>query len=109
MASDAIVQVTGESFESAVLRSPIPILVDFWAAWCGPCRIVTPVLEELADEYRGRVAIAKLDVDENQQLAFQFGVSSIPTFILFRDGKVLDRMMGAVPKSAFRSFVDRNL
>ena len=109
MASDKIVTITDQNFETEVLKSDTPVLVDFWATWCGPCRAVAPVLEQLAEENDGKVRIAKLNVDENQQVAFQFQVSSIPTFILFKDGKMADRMMGAMPKSAFQSFIDRNL
>jgi len=107
MASDAIIQVTKDNFENEVLNSEKPVLVDFWAEWCGPCRLVAPVLDELATEKQG-VRIAKVNVDQNQELAVKFQVSSIPTFVLFKNGQVADRMLGAMPKSAFEDFINRN-
>ena len=102
------VELTKDTFEKTVVDNEI-VLVDFWAEWCGPCRMVAPLLDEIADEMDGKVRIAKLNVDENQQIAYQFQVQSIPTFILFKNGQMADRMMGAMPKSAFQSFITRNL
>ena len=109
MASDKIVTVDDASFESDVVQAGVPVLVDFWAPWCGPCRMVAPVLDQLADELDGKVRIAKVNVDESQEVAFKYQVSSIPTFILFKDGQMTDRTMGAMSKSAFESFLNRNL
>ena len=109
MASEKVVTLSEDNWEQEVLKSDTPVLVDFWAQWCGPCRMVAPVLDQIATEMDGKVRIAKLDVDSNQKIAYQFQVSSIPTFILFKDGQMADRMMGAMPKSAFESFINRNL
>jgi thioredoxin 1 len=109
MASDKILNISSDNFEKEVLGADVPVLVDFWAAWCGPCKMVAPVLEELAEEMEGKVRIAKVNVDENQDIAVQFQVSSIPTFILFKDGEAADRMLGAMPKGAFEQFIDRHI
>jgi len=107
MASDKIINVTAQNFEDDVLNSDKPVLVDFWAEWCGPCRMVAPTLEQIAEE-NDKVQIAKINVDNEQDLAHRFQVSSIPTFILFKGGQVADRMMGAMPKASFESFIERN-
>lgn len=101
MAHDAkYVTVTDQNFEQEVLNSEEPVLVDFWAAWCGPCRIIAPAIEELASEFEGRAKIAKMDVDTNPQVAMSFGIRSIPTLLFFKDGKVVDQLIGVAPKKA---------
>lgn len=109
MASDKIVNLTAENFENEVRSGDQPVLVDFWAEWCGPCRMVAPVLDQLADELDGKVRIAKLNVDEHQNLAIQYQVSSIPTFILFKNGEPAERMLGAMPKGAFEALIGRHV
>ncbi|MEM7480092.1 MAG: thioredoxin [Acidobacteriota bacterium] len=109
MANDKIVELDSSNFSSEVLGADVPVLVDFWAEWCGPCRLVAPHLDAIADEMDGKVRIAKLNIDHHQELAQQFQVLSIPTFILFKDGEMKDRMMGAMPKAAFESFIERNV
>ena len=95
------------NFEAEALKSELPVIVDFWAAWCGPCRIIAPIIEELAGEYDGKVKVGKLDVDENQQTAIKYGVRSIPTVLVLKGGEVVDTIIGAVPKSVFVEKIDK--
>ncbi len=94
-------EFTDANFETEALKSHQPVLVDFWAAWCGPCRMIAPIVEELANEYEGKAKIGKLDVDANQQTAIKYGVRSIPTVLVFKDGEVKETIIGAVPKQQF--------
>ena len=93
------ITITDDNFESEVIKSDKPVLIDFWATWCGPCRMIAPIVEELASEYEGKAKIGKLDVDNNQQTSIKFGVRSIPTILLFKNGELKDTIIGAVPKS----------
>jgi len=101
--------VTDSDFSEKVLESEIPVLVDFWAEWCMPCRLVEPIIEELAEEYDGVVKFARLDVDSNPQTSVQYGIRSIPSLILFRDGKPVSQIIGAMPKLALKSRLDSSL
>jgi thioredoxin 1 len=100
MAGENVKTITDGNFQSEIVENNGLSMVDFWAAWCGPCRMIAPFVEQLADEYSGRVTVGKLDVDHNQQTAAQFGVRSIPTMLFFKDGKVVDTVVGALPKQA---------
>jgi len=102
------VAVTGETFQAEVLQSQEPVLVDFWAAWCGPCKLIASSVEELATEYRGRLKVVKVDVDENMEISANYGVQSIPTLILFKGGQPVERLVGAYPKPAILSKLQRH-
>ena len=108
MASAEIVKLTDEDFETQVKASPL-LLVDFWAEWCGPCRMIAPILEELAKEYQGRLLIGKLNVDENRQTAARFGIRSIPTLLLFQNGSRVEQIIGAHPKASIKAKIDQLL
>ena len=103
------VAVTGQNFETEVLKSPVPVLVDFWAAWCGPCRAIAPAIDEIAGEYAGKLKVVKVDTDENQDIAVKFQVMAIPTLMVFKDGKVVERITGAMPKPVLLSKVKPHL
>ena len=103
------VHITDSEFSTAVLESDNPVLVDFWADWCGPCKMIAPVVEELAEEYEGRFNFTKVDVDSNPQTAMQFGIRSIPTLLIFKDGKVAEQVIGAVPKAVLKKKIDKVL
>ncbi|ROL60878.1 thioredoxin [Bacteroidetes/Chlorobi group bacterium ChocPot_Mid] len=90
--------ITEGSYQTEVLESKIPVVIDFWATWCGPCKMIAPIIDEMANEFEGRAKICKVDVDNNQSIAIQLGIRSIPTVMIFKDGKVVDTIVGAVPK-----------
>jgi thioredoxin 1 len=99
------IQVTDSAFETEVLKCDLPVLVDFWAPWCGPCRALGPVIDELANEYTGQIKIAKMNVDENPNTPGKYGIRAIPTLILFKNGEVLDQVTGAVSKSSIKEMI----
>lgn len=109
MAGDKIVNLTKENFEQEISGSEKPVLVDFWASWCGPCRAVAPVMEQLSAEYDGKAKIAKVNVDEEGELAAKFKVMSIPTVILFKNGQLVEKIIGARAKEEFAKMLDRNI
>ena len=104
--SDAVTSVTIDTFDKVVIQSPNFVMVDFWATWCGPCKMVSPIVEELAKEYEGKVTFAKVNTDENPDLASRYNIRGIPTLIFFKEGNVLDQVIGAVPKAQLKAKID---
>ena len=102
-------ELTEENFELEVLKAATPVLVDFWAVWCGPCKMIAPIVDELAEEYAGKLKIGKVDVDNHQQIAMQFGIRSIPTLLVFKDGKVVEQIVGAAPKKMLVDKLSKHL
>ncbi len=107
--SEHIRYVTDPTFAAEVLQSPLPVLVDYWAEWCGPCRSIAPILEEIAKEYAGRLTVAKLNVDENQQIPQKYGIRGIPTLMLFKNGNIEATKVGALSKSQLAAFIDSHI
>ena len=107
--SEQLIHVTDDSFESDVLQSSAPVLVDYWAEWCGPCKMIAPILDEVASEYADKLKIAKLDVDQNAETAQKYGIRSIPCLMLFKDGDIVATQVGALSKSQLSEFIDQNL
>ncbi len=107
--SEKIIYTTDSAFESDVLNSDIPVLVDFWAEWCGPCKMIAPILDEIADEYEGKISVAKVNIDENSEVPQKYGIRGIPTLIFFKNGNIEDTKVGAVSKSQVAAFIDSNI
>ncbi|HPJ96065.1 MAG TPA: thioredoxin [Syntrophales bacterium] len=104
-----ILHVTDDSFETDILKADKPVLIDFWATWCGPCRALGPIIEEIADRFKDQVKVSKINIDDNPKVTAQYGVMSIPTLILFKEGKPLDRLVGLVPRERLEEFIKKAL
>ncbi|WP_196885897.1 thioredoxin [Aureivirga sp. CE67] len=102
-------EITDATFEEVVLKSDKPVLVDFWAAWCGPCKMVGPIIDEISNEYEGKAVVGKVDVDANQEYAAKFGIRNIPTVLLFKNGEVVDKQVGVAPKATYTDKIDSAL
>ena len=109
MAGDNVLEFTDDNFDAEVLQSSTPVLVDFWATWCAPCKAIAPVIGQLANEYQGKIKIGKVNVDENPGTPGQYGVRGIPTMILFKDGQIVDQLVGAVPKNQLEGLLQKAL
>lgn len=109
MTSQFLGEATDDNFEGEVLKSDKPVLIDFWAPWCGPCKAIGPIVEEVAAEYQGKIKVMKLNVDEAQKSAVAYGVRSIPTLIMFKNGKISDTLVGLVPKEKLETFINKSL
>jgi len=105
----SLAHFTDENFKKEVLESSLPVLVDFWAHWCGPCKMITPFVEELAKEYKDKMKVGKIDVDNNPRITTQYGIMSIPTLVFFKNGKITDQLTGAINKSALKHKIEENL
>lgn len=106
--SESILHVTDSSFEDEVLKSELPVIIDFWAEWCGPCKMIAPILDQIADQYKGKLTVAKINIDDNQDTPATYGVRGIPTLILFKNGEAAATKVGAVSKSQLEAFIDTN-